>query len=133
MVVYAAGMTVPLVVLAALWDRFDLGRRKWLRGHAVRIGPIHTHTTSLISGVFFIGIGVLFLLTGGTANLGGFLGADTSVALQGWFARVTGNVSNLAVALAVVLVAIGFLIRRIRRSCRAIESQDSTVSGASWR
>ena len=47
----------------------------------------------------FIGIGVLFLLTAGTANLGGVLSADTEVALQGWLARVTGHVGNLAIAL----------------------------------
>lgn len=127
MAVYAAGMTVPLVILAALWDRFDLGHRKWLRGHQVRVGPIRTHTTSLISGLLFIGIGVLFLLTAGTANLGGFLSADTSVALQGWLATVTGSVNNLVVVLAIVLVAIGVLIRRIRRASKAT---DSPVSGS---
>ena len=122
MVVYAAGMTVPLAVLAALWDRFDLSHRGWLRGRAVRIGALHTHTSSLISGLLFIGIGVLFLLTAGTANLGGFLSADTSVALQGWLARVTGDVSNVVVALVVVLAAVGALIVRIRLASRVIEA-----------
>lgn len=72
MAVYAAGMTVPLAVLAALCDRFDLWHRKWLRG-VIRSGPLRTHTTSLISGALFVGIG---LLTAGTANLGGFLSAN---------------------------------------------------------
>ena len=38
--VYAVGMTVPLFVLALLWQRFDLGRRRWLRGREYRIGPL---------------------------------------------------------------------------------------------
>ena len=126
MAIYAAGMTLPLAVLAALWDKFDLGHRKWLRGQAVRVGPIHTHTTSLISGTLFIGIGVLFLLTAGTANLGGFLSADTEVALQGWLARATGNINNLVVALAVVLVVIGLLIRRILRRSNRVASNSAT-------
>ncbi|MGK2903575.1 MAG: cytochrome c biogenesis CcdA family protein [Mycobacterium sp.] len=128
MAVYAAGMTVPLAVLAALWDRYDLGRRKWLRGRAVRVGPIHTHTTSLISGALFIGIGLLFLLTAGTANLGGFLDADTSVALQGWLARIASNVNNLLVALVVVLVVIGLLLRRILRRSHHVVTGKSTRS-----
>jgi cytochrome c biogenesis protein CcdA len=118
MAVYAAGMTVPLAVLAALWDRYDLSHRQWLRGRALRVGPIHTHTTSLLSGLLFIGIGLLFLLTAGTANLGGLLSADTAVALQGWLARATGNVNNLVVALAVALVIIGVLLVRIARARR---------------
>ena len=32
LVVYALGMAAPMFVLALLWDRFDLGRRRWLRG-----------------------------------------------------------------------------------------------------
>lgn len=126
MAVYALGMTVPLAVLAALWDKFDLGRRKWLRGRELHLGPIRTHTTSLFSGVLFIGIGVLFLLTSGTANLGGFLDADTSVALQGWLARVTGNVNNLVVALVAVLVVMGVLVIRIRRAPRAITTTEDS-------
>ncbi len=30
--VYAAGMAAPLFLMAAFWDRFDLGGRRWLRG-----------------------------------------------------------------------------------------------------
>jgi cytochrome c biogenesis protein CcdA len=113
MAVYAVGMTVPLAVLAALWDEYDLGHRHWLRGRAVRMGPIHTHTTSLVSGLLFIGIGILFLCTAGTANLGGFLSADSSVALQGWLARVTGTFGNLVVALVAILIVIVVLLVRI--------------------
>ena len=126
MAVYAAGMTLPLAVLAALWDRYRLGSRKWLRGREIRIGPIRTHTTSLVSGLLFIGIGVLFLVTAGTANLGGVLDADTAVEVQGWLARVTGSISNLAVALAVTLAVMFLLVIRIRRSSKVIEDQHRT-------
>ena len=126
MAVYAAGMTLPLAVLAALWDRYRLGSRKWLRGREIRIGPIRTHTTSLVSGLLFIGIGVLVLVTAGTANLGGVLDADTAVEVQGWLARVTGSISNLAVALAVTLAVMFLLVIRIRRSSKVIEDQHRT-------
>ncbi|WP_329519507.1 cytochrome c biogenesis CcdA family protein [Spirillospora sp. NBC_01491] len=64
--VYAAGMTAPLFVLAALWERYDLGHRRWLRGRGVRLGPLRLHTTTLISGTVFAALGVLFLASGGT-------------------------------------------------------------------
>ncbi len=43
---YALGMTAPLLVLAGLWDRFDLGSRGWLRGRTLRVGRLRVHTTS---------------------------------------------------------------------------------------
>ncbi len=113
---YAAGMTVPLAVLAAMWDKLQVGSRTWLRGRPLRLGPLRTHSTSLISGLLFIGIGVLFLLTGGTANLGGLLSADTQVALQGWLAGITADArNNLVVALAATLVVIVVLSVRVLR------------------
>lgn len=76
--VYALGMALPLFVLALLWDRFDLGRRRWLRGRPLRLGPLVTHSTSLVSGLLFIVIGALFLAFDGTAGVVGSLGLDTS-------------------------------------------------------
>ncbi|MFC4334733.1 cytochrome c biogenesis CcdA family protein [Salininema proteolyticum] len=67
--VYALGMALPLFVLAALWDRFDLGSRGWLRGRNLSLGRFHVHSNSLISGLMFIAIGVLFLVFDGTASL----------------------------------------------------------------
>src|SRR3546814_4001490 len=51
MALYAAGMVVPLFVLALVWDRLSLGSRTWLRGKEISIGPLKTHTTSLISEI----------------------------------------------------------------------------------
>ncbi len=77
--VYALGMAAPLFVLALLWDRFDLGRRRWLRGRLLRLGPVRVHSTSLVSGVLFVVIGALFLRFDGTAGITGVLGlGDTS-------------------------------------------------------
>ncbi|MCX2715731.1 cytochrome c biogenesis CcdA family protein [Mycolicibacterium sp. J2] len=119
MAVYAVGMTTPLALLALMWDRLHLGEKSWLRGRPVRIGPLHTHTTSLISGVLFIGIGVLFLATAGTANLGGILSAEAQVALQGWLGRVAAETGTLlALGLVTALVTIAVLIARIRRKPR---------------
>lgn len=82
MVAYAFGMAVPLFVLAAAWERFDVGSWRWLRGREVKLGPVRTNTLSIVSGVFFILIGALFILSYGSATLPTALSTDTQFAIQ---------------------------------------------------
>ncbi|NMM86293.1 cytochrome C biogenesis protein CcdA [Rhodococcus sp. SRB_17] len=129
MALYALGMAMPLFLLALVWDRFDLGRRSWLRGRAIKLGPLTTHTTSLISGLLFITIGMLFLLTDGTANLGAVMGVDDQFSLQVAAGNVAEKFSDLGVLLAVVLVALVVLTVRLFRRMRA-EAAELAVDAA---
>lgn len=117
--VYALGMVVPLVILAMLWERLELSRRRWLRPKPVTVGPVHTTSTGLVSGALFVCIGVLLLITAGTANLGGVLSIDQQYAAESAIVRWSQDVSNVqAVAvllgLAVALLGFGWLMRRRR-------------------
>lgn len=111
--VYALGMAAPLFVLAALWDRFDLGRRRWLRGRTLSLGPVSLHTTSLVAGLLFITVGVVFLRYDGTAGLTGSLGMgdltdleySAQRAVTEWAAQVPTWVLPLAVVVLALLVA----------------------------
>ncbi|MEI5099087.1 cytochrome c biogenesis CcdA family protein [Streptomyces sp. PmtG] len=103
--VYALGMAVPLFVLAALWERFDLGRRRWLRGRALRVGRLELHTTSLLSGLFFVLLGALFLAYDGAAALPGLLDVDDSFAVQERASRIGDAVPDWAVLVGLVVVA----------------------------
>lgn len=107
--VYALGMAAPLCVLAALWDRFQLGRKSWLRGRMLRLGPLEVHSTSLVSGLLFVAIGVLFLRFDGTAGITGVLGmgdtTDLEFEAQRWITEVTANVPLWAIPAAVAAVA----------------------------
>ncbi|MFD9501019.1 cytochrome c biogenesis CcdA family protein [Streptomyces sp. NPDC060035] len=108
--VYALGMAVPLFVLALLWERFDLGRRAWLRGRTLRAGRFELHTTSLLSGLFFAGLGVLFLLYDGTTALPGLLDVDDSFAVEQWAQRIGRRVPDalaLGAVASVVLLILG--------------------------
>ncbi|MFZ2175167.1 MAG: cytochrome c biogenesis CcdA family protein [Rhodococcus sp. (in: high G+C Gram-positive bacteria)] len=116
MAVYALGMALPLFGLALAWERFDLGRRAWLRGRPITVGPLHTHTTSLLSGLLFIGIGVLFLSTDGTANLTGVMGVDAQFDLQVTLGRWAAAVSDLGVLLTVVLALFAVVAARLIRT-----------------
>lgn len=125
--VYALGMTVPLLVIAAVWERFQLGRRSWLRGRPLRFGPVQTHTTSLVSGLLLIAIGLLFLATEGTANLGGVLGVDDQFDVQVTLGRWAATISDRVVLIG-VLVAVGAVgvWRLLRPPSRASDPADQT-------
>ncbi|MFV2121973.1 cytochrome c biogenesis CcdA family protein, partial [Streptomyces sp. Act-28] len=100
--VYALGMAGPLFALALLWERYDLGRRTWLRGRAVRLGRLELHTTSLLSGAFFVLLGTLFLVFDGTAALPGPLSVDASFEVERWGARGGGAVPDWTLLLTAV-------------------------------
>ncbi|MFD3041253.1 thiol-disulfide oxidoreductase [Mycolicibacterium conceptionense] len=122
MAVYALGMATPLFLLAWMWDRFTLSRRGWLRGRPVRVGPIETHTTSLLTGAMFVALGAVFLITDGTANLGGVLSVDAQYDLQVWLGRLSSAVSDPVLLLGVVAVLIAWRSIRLWRKRAASES-----------
>ena len=121
--VYALGMAVPLYVLAALWERFDLGRRRWLRGREFRVGPLRLHTTTTVSGLLFVVVGVLVLVFDGTAALGSLLGTSPDAgAAAGIEERVTtaagglGRAGDLVLLGILALVVIAVAAWRLRRA-----------------
>lgn len=106
---FGAGMVVPLVVLALVWDRLRLGQRRG-RARALRIGPFTTSVLGLVSGLLFAAVGVLFVATDATAGLGGILDATAQFRLESWLAEVGRAVPDLAVmgAAAVVVLLVGW-------------------------
>ncbi|MEU5987734.1 cytochrome c biogenesis CcdA family protein [Spirillospora sp. NPDC047418] len=114
--VYALGMAFPMFLLALFWDRLDLGGRRWLRGRAFRVGRLDLHTNSLVSGLFFILLGALFLAFDGTSALPAVLDVDTEYRAQQWVSGVASGVSNAAVLLFLAAaVAAGVLFAQLRR------------------
>jgi cytochrome c biogenesis protein CcdA len=129
--IYALGMAAPLFLIAALWERFNLGRRSWLRGRELSWGRLRVHTTNLISGLMFVLLGAVFIAYEGTSALSGLYEAygavDVSYAAEQWVSSLTNVVPN-ALALAVVLATALLLAvvtygRRLRgqRMARASE------------
>ncbi len=116
--VYALGMAAPLLLLAGLWDRYDLGSRRWLRGRTLALGPWRVHSVSLLSGLLFVAIGVIFLRYDGTAGLTGSLGmgdlTDLEFSAQQAVSEWTSGVPSWAVLVPVLLVASYVAWRRAR-------------------
>ncbi|MDQ4127176.1 MAG: cytochrome c biogenesis CcdA family protein [Actinomycetota bacterium] len=117
---YAAGMAAPLFLMALLWDRFDLGHRRWLRGREVSLGRFRFHTTNMVSGLMFVAIGILFIAFEGTSALEGLYASRGATDLAFAAERgVSGVAESLPLSLALALLAAGLasllLYRRIRR------------------
>ncbi len=116
---YAAGMAAPLFLMALLWERLDLGHRRWLRGREVSLGPLRLHTTNLLSGLMFVVIGILFIVSEGTSGLEGLYASggatDLAFSVERWAGAFSERVPT-SVALAVLgsLLAI-FLVYRLSR------------------
>ncbi|WP_298328134.1 cytochrome c biogenesis CcdA family protein [Haloactinopolyspora sp.] len=129
--IYALGMAGPLFVLAALWRRLDPQRRRWLRGSEVAVGRWHVHTSQLISGLMFIGIGILLLFTDGTAGLGGLVSVETEYRAQLWARDLGDRIPDLAALAVVIAVVVAVAVWRIRRGrvSRALTTTDHTTAG----
>ncbi|GAB3492963.1 cytochrome c biogenesis CcdA family protein [Nocardiopsis coralliicola] len=124
---YALGMALPLFGLALLWDRFDLGRKTWLRGRSFQVGRFQVHSGNLASGLIFIGIGVLFLAFDGTASLGvpGMGWAEEAAYLaQGALLGLGPYLDAVLLALGAAVAAAVVLHRWARRRARAQEEAE---------
>jgi cytochrome c biogenesis protein CcdA len=117
--VYAAGMAAPLFLMALLWNRFDLGRCRWLRGREVSLGSLRFHTTNLISGLMFVLIGVLFIAYEGTSAFEGFYEAngatDLAFSTQQWASEIAQRIPPVAVLVILGLISALALYLRMQR------------------
>ncbi|TFD18538.1 cytochrome c biogenesis CcdA family protein [Cryobacterium sp. TMT2-23] len=113
--IYALGMTVPLFVLALVWNRLRIAERGWLRPRMVRIGRWQNSWLLVVSGLLSIGIGALLLLTEGTAGLGGILTIGEQFAAESFVLNASSGVSNLvfglAAIVALIIIAVIFFVR----------------------
>jgi len=116
---YAAGMAAPLFLMALLWDRLDLGGRRWLRGRELSLGGLRIHTTNLISGLMFVAIGILFIAFEGTSGLetlyasGG--ATDLAFSAERWAEAVSARVPIAAALVILGIVLAGYLVYRVSR------------------
>lgn len=115
LLVFAAGMAVPLMILALVWGRFPFVK-KLIRPREVQIRGWRNTWTGIIGGALTIAVGVLLLVTAGTTELSGILGATQQAAVEGVVLQGAGQVPDLLVAGVVVAAAVlVWLLVRARR------------------
>ena len=70
---YVAGMVSPLMLIALLWERFDLSRSLLVRGRTLSLGygrwRWRVHSTNLLTGVLFIAVGAFVIATAFSGDL----------------------------------------------------------------
>ncbi len=132
--VYALGMTAPMFLLALLWQRFDLGRRRWLRGRVVQIGRLQVHTMTLLSGGLFIVIGALFLSYDGTAGIAGALGlgdtTDLEYSLQQHAVQAGRAVPDALLIGIAATALVALVVWRVLREVRAGAGEQAQAEDA---
>ena len=104
LLIFAVGMVLPLLLLAFVWSRLPPVRRL-VRPRELRIGRLRTTWTGLIGGVLTIGVGVLLLVTRGTASLGGLVGATDQMMLEAGAWRWASGVPDAVVLVVAVALA----------------------------
>ncbi|WP_192795963.1 cytochrome c biogenesis CcdA family protein [Corynebacterium sp. 11A] len=115
MAAYAFGMTLPLFLLAALWEKFNIGEASWLRGKQVQLGPLTLNSTNMLAGVFFIVLGGLYMATNATTSLGGLLSTETQSAIQLRVATLLMNINGTMVLLFILsIVAMVLAYKSVR-------------------
>lgn len=117
--IFALGMTMPLFALAVLWPRAPWVR-SLVRPRPIAIGRWESTWTQVIGGVFSIAIGVLLIVTQGTASLGGILPAVTQAELEARWLQAAANVPDaVPLLLAVAALAGAWVVHaRVRRRAK---------------
>lgn len=126
MLLFAAGMVVPLAVLAMFWDRFSW-LKKLVRPREVSVGPWRNTITNIVSGVLLVAIGFAMWLTQGFQTISGLGGVDLSFTLENFVGRYAGVVPNwLVVVVAVSIVILVLIATRRKRRKNADNMPDRT-------
>lgn len=104
--VYAAGMVVPLLGLAWAWTRMSDRARSRLRGRTFTVLGRQLHTTSVVTGLLLIGVGVLFWATNGLLTAP----ALVPTGVQMWLQERSALLSGPVVDIVVIVVAAGAIL-----------------------
>ncbi len=126
--VYGAGMVIPLVVLAAFWERIGPRGHRLLRGRSLRFARRDWHTTSLVAGVLLITVGVVFWVTNGLVGVPELIPVHVQLRLQG-LAGAAGTRFDVIAIVAIAVVASSVWALRRRRP----GPQPDAVSGSERR
>ncbi len=129
--VYGAGMVAPLLLIAALWGRLGARGRRLLRGRGFTLFGRSLHTTSVLTGLLVIAVGVLFWTTNGFVDTPQLL----PIGAQSWLQERAALLSDPLVDVLVVLIAAAaaiaiWALRRRNTRGTALESGDEALPGA---
>lgn len=120
--VYGAGMVVPLVILAALWQKMSARSRGILRGRTFTVFGRELHTTSVITGGLITGVGLLFWFTNGLLNVPSLIPSD----VEKWLQQGSSVLANPIVDIIAIVAAMGVALAIWALVRRKKAMQDAT-------
>ncbi len=105
---YGLGMVLPLLIVAAIWQRLGVRGQQMLRGRTFTFLGRRFHTTSVITGLLIIGVGIVFWTTNGLVTAPELVPLETQIWLQQRAARLANPVLDVVAVLipAALLLAI---------------------------
>lgn len=117
--VYGAGMVVPLIALAAVWNRLGDRSRSVLRGREFTVLGRRLHTTTFVTGLVIIALGILFWATNGLVTMPSLVPVGTLARWQSDAALLSDPVIQIVVIITLGVVALllwWLRDRRLRRN-----------------
>lgn len=134
---YTFGMVFPLFVMALLWDRFNLGQRRFLQARPVRLRlagrTVATNTVNLVVAITFAIMGgfVIYLANTGQMTSGPGFQAGIGEGLARVFQRIetwTDPVPELLLGLGVLALAGAFVYATLRDRDRPDRPQEDAAA-----
>jgi cytochrome c biogenesis protein CcdA len=113
--VYGAGMVVPLLLIAALWQKLGARGRKVLRGRTFTFVGREWHTTSVITGLLVTGVGILFWVTNGLVGAPELVPVEAQAWLQVNASVLANPLVDITLILIVAAVILALWSRRHKR------------------
>lgn len=113
--IYAMGMVVPLMVIAALWNRIGDRVRGALRGRELTIGRVRMHTTNLVTGILLIVVGIAFWFTNGFISMPEAVDSDMQLRLQNGVSILSNPVVDIVLIVAATAAMLVWWARTSRR------------------
>ncbi|QBE49277.1 cytochrome c biogenesis CcdA family protein [Leucobacter triazinivorans] len=127
--VYGAGMVAPLVLIAALWDRLGARGQRLLRGRTLSLFGRRLHSTSLVTGLVIIAVGVVFWLTNGLVAMPAVVPTSVQVWAQEQSGRLSSAIVDGAVIMVLAIAALGAWASARRRAARREETRSAGNRG----
>lgn len=122
--VYGAGMVVPMLLIAALWQRLGPRGRGILRGRSFTVLGREFHTTSVVTGLVLIAVGIVFWTTNGLVGAPELLPLEAQARLQ----EGSGALANPVADVVAILLAAGVALALWFRSQRTKAANESERS-----
>ena len=133
-IAYVFGMVFPLFVIALLWDRFDWGQSRLLRGTRFSIGifgrRLALHSTALASGSILIAMGVVVIVIAFRGN---------AMPSSGWQVSLSAHVQHYAHLLSVWLgtlpgwlTGVGIFAALVALGWKAVGQSGSPAGGSDY-